>query len=104
MERGNGRFVDVHNYLILELPDGDMVVDATWPASANTGLVVNEVFISGQDQSLACTPIQNWVVPDDQDPQDFKDYLLAAHFSPEELVVRDDFVLALGQMFTQKKE
>lgn len=105
MERGNGRFVDVHNYLILELPEGDMVVDATWPVSVkDTGLVVNEVFIPGQDQSLACTPVQNWVVPDDQDPQEFKDYLLTAHFSPEELAVRDDFVLALGQMFTQKKE
>lgn len=105
MERGNGRFVDVHNYLILELPEGDMVVDATWPVSVkDTGLVVNEVFIPGQDQRLACTPVQSWVVPDDQDPQEFKDYLLTAHFSPEELAVRDDFVLALGQMFTQKKE
>lgn len=105
MERGNGRFVDVHNYLILELPEGDMVVDATWPVGAKeSGLVVNEVFIPGQDQALACTPLQTWVVPDDQDPQDFKDYLLTAYFSPEELAVRDEFVLALGQMFTQKKE
>lgn len=105
MERGNGRFVDVHNYLILELPEGDTVVDATWPVGAKeSGLVVNEVFIPGQDQALACTPLQTWVVPDDQDPQDFKDYLLTAYFSPEELAVRDEFVLALGQMFTQKKE
>ncbi|MBK8933186.1 MAG: hypothetical protein IPM76_12900 [Chloroflexi bacterium] len=82
-----------------------MAVDATWPVSVKeSGLVVNEVFIPGQDQALACTPLQTWVVPDDQDPQDFKDYLLTAYFSPEELAVRDEFVLALGQMFTQKKE
>lgn len=42
----NGRFVDVHNYLILELPDGgEMIVDATWPlAVKGSGLVVNEHF------------------------------------------------------------
>ena len=28
-----GRFVDIHNYLVLEYPGGEMIVDATWPLS-----------------------------------------------------------------------
>jgi hypothetical protein len=51
-QAANRRFVDVHNYLVLSLADGQqMNVDATWPLSARaSGRVVNEVFIPGQDQ------------------------------------------------------
>jgi hypothetical protein len=31
LEQTGGRFVDVHNYLVLELTEGEMIVDATWP-------------------------------------------------------------------------
>lgn len=100
MEAGNGRFVDVHNYLILELPDGEMVVDATWPLSAQgTGLVVNDSFVLGEDQQIACIPLQTWVVPADQDPQAFKDYLLTTHFTDAELATREAFILAMGEIF-----
>lgn len=100
MEAGDFRFVDVHNYLILNLPDGEMVVDATWPLDAKgTGLVVNETFSLGHDQKIACTPLQTWVVPDNQDPQAFKDHLLTKHFSTEELAVREAFILAVGELF-----
>lgn len=97
----NGRFVDVHNYLILELPDGgEMIVDATWPlASKGSGLVVNEHFSWGEDQAIAAEPQQNWVVPPDEDAQGFKDRLLAAHFTPEELAAREAFLQAVMARF-----
>ncbi len=48
LEGTNGRFVDVHNFLILELPGGEMTVDATWPQStAKYGFPVNESFQLG---------------------------------------------------------
>ena len=94
----NGRFVDVHNYLILELPKREMIVDATWPLSARRfGLEVNEMFALGQDQQIACTPLKTWVVPEGEDPQAFKDILLRENFSAEELVAREAFILALGK-------
>jgi len=91
------RFVDVHNYLFLEVPDGEMIVDATWPlGSGKYGLTVNPAFVLGQDQQLACTPIQHWPIPEGQDPQAFKEQLLRQHFTPAELEFRDAFILALG--------
>ncbi len=46
LEQSEGRFVDVHNYLILETPEGEMIVDATWPlATKGMGTVVNERFV-----------------------------------------------------------
>ncbi|MCA9971790.1 MAG: hypothetical protein KC425_16305, partial [Anaerolineales bacterium] len=77
LEASNGRFVDVHNYLILSLPDGDMVVDATWPLNTRPfGLTVNDEFVLGQDQQIAYTPQKQWVVPESDDPQAFKESLL----------------------------
>jgi hypothetical protein len=93
----DGRFVDVHNYLLLELPQGDMVVDATWPVTAKRyGLQVNETFELGQDQQIASTPITTWVVPGDEDPQTYKERLLKENFTPEELEAREAFILAIG--------
>ena len=94
----DGRFVDVHNYLVLELPASDMIVDATWPlASAKYGLTVNPAFVLGQDQNLACIPLQHWPIPANQDPQAFKENLLRQRFTPAELEFRDAFILALGE-------
>jgi len=93
-----GRFVDVHNYLVLSLPKGEMVVDATWPlGNEKYGLKVNEEFVLGQDQQIACTPIQSWVVPDDRDPQSFKEQLLREQFTQQELAFRDAFIIALSE-------
>jgi hypothetical protein len=98
------RFVDVHNYLVLELPEGEMVVDATWPLSARKyGLKVNERFVRGQDQEIASTPIRKWVIPRDEDPQAFKDRLLEEYFIPEELAFREAFILALGEWMAGEK-
>jgi hypothetical protein len=97
-EAANRRFVDVHNYLVLDLADGGrMIIDATWPLSArDSGLQVNEEFILGQDQRLAAVPLQSWPVPADQDPQDFKDQLLRANFTPAELEFREAVIRALS--------
>jgi arylamine N-acetyltransferase len=99
LEQSNGRFVDVHNYLILELPDQEMIVDATWPlATKGTGTVVNESFVLGENQQIACEPIRTWVVPEDSDAQEFKNQILKDTFTPEELAHRDEFIKTLGSM------
>ena len=99
LEQSNGRFVDVHNYLILELPDGEMIVDATWPlATKGMGTVVNEKFVLGENQQIACDPIKSWVVPEDGDSQDFKNEILKESFTPEELAHREEFIQTLGKM------
>jgi hypothetical protein len=99
LEQSNGRFVDVHNYLVLELPKKDMIVDATWPiATRGMGTVVNERFVLGEDHQIACKPVKTWVVPDDRDPQEFKDEILKESFSPEELAHREEFIKTLGIM------
>ena len=97
----NGKFVDVHNYLILHLPDGEMLVDATWPQRYQQyGLIVNDAFQLGMDQKLAGTPIESWIVPDDWDPQAFKDEKLSEHFTALELQVRDAFIKKMSAMLT----
>ena len=97
LEQSNGRFVDVHNYLILELPDGEMIVDATWPlATRGMGLVVNEDFVLGVDHQIATNPIKTWVVPEEGDSQEFKNMILKESFTPEELAHRDEFIKTLG--------
>ncbi|PIE81495.1 MAG: hypothetical protein CSA11_03920 [Chloroflexi bacterium] len=96
------KFVDVHNYLVLNLAEGDMVVDATWPLdSKKFGTVVNEEFVLGQSQQIACEPIQTWVVPEDRDAQDFKDELLRTNFSQEELVHRDRIIKLINSIFQE---
>jgi hypothetical protein len=98
LEGSNGRFVDVHNYLILELPDGgEMIVDATWPlATREMGLVVNEDFVLGVNHQIASKPIKEWVVPEEGDSQEFKNMILKESFTAEELAHRDEFIKELG--------
>ncbi len=99
LEQSGGYFVDVHNYLCVELPDeaGEMVVDATWPLSTRQyGLTVNERFRLGEDQQIACKPLQIWEIPAGQDPQTFKEHLLRENFTPEELDLREQVIRTLG--------
>jgi hypothetical protein len=99
LEQSNGRFVDVHNYLILETHEGDMIVDATWPiATKGMGTVVNEQFVLGENHQIACEPLKTWDVPDDRDAQEFKNEILKDSFTPEELAHREEFIHTLGQM------
>jgi len=98
-ESANRRFVDVHNYLLVTLPgDKRMVVDATWPLSAaEAGLTTNASFVLGQDQQIAAQPLESWPIPPSYDPQEFKDELLQAHFTPAELLFREEVIRALGE-------
>jgi hypothetical protein len=98
-DAANRHFVDVHNYLLIELPDkGQMIVDATWPLSARkSGFTVNEEFVLGQNHQLAAEPLDTWPIPDGRDPQAFKDELLREHFTPAELEFREEVIRALGE-------
>ena len=99
LEQSEGRFVDVHNYLILELPGKEMIVDATWPlATRGMGTVVNERFILGENQRIACEPLNTWIVPEDRDAQEFKDEILKKSFTAQELAHREEFIQTLGKM------
>ena len=103
LEQSEGRFVDVHNYLILELSNGEMVVDATWPlATKGMGTVVNERFVLGENHQIACEPLKTWDVPDDRDAQEFKAEILKDSFTPEELAHREEFIHTLGKMTNSK--
>ena len=97
-EAANRRFVDVHNYLLVSVPDGSqMVVDATWPLAAREfGMVTNDTFVLGQDQKLASKPLETWVVPPESDAQEFKDQLLREHFTSAELQFREAVIEALS--------
>jgi hypothetical protein len=99
LEQSNGRFVDVHNYLILELPEEEMIVDATWPlATKGMGTVVNERFVLGENHQIACEPLKTWVVPEGGNSQEFKNKILKESFTPEELAHREEFIQTLGVM------
>lgn len=87
-----GPVPDVHNYL--RLP---WIVDATWPlTAAEYGVPVNPDWTDGRDMLLPCTPLLELEVPLDSDAQDYKDRLLAEHFTPEELARRDRFFSELA--------
>ncbi|RUA17283.1 MAG: hypothetical protein DSY55_02465 [Clostridia bacterium] len=104
LEPVGGVFVDVHNWVELELPSGPMTVDATWPVSLKQyGFPVNETFELGQSQALAYPITETYVVPDEQDPQAFKEMLLQKHFTPEELAAREAFIQTLSQMLAAAK-
>lgn len=101
--RSNGRFVDAHNYLMLELPGGEMIVDATWPLSTKgTGTIVNEQFVLGQNQAIAAEPLRSWDVPEDGDPQAFKDEILRAAFTAQELEDREEYIRLIAQLLKER--
>jgi hypothetical protein len=103
LEEADWRIVDVHNYLVVDLPGGEMIVDATWPLTTEKwGVTVNETFQFGQNQVLACTPVQTWVVPADQDPQRFKEMLLNKLFTAEQLAQREQFIRTLSRVLVEE--
>jgi hypothetical protein len=94
----DGPVIDVHNYLILHTSTGPMVVDATWPLGAKAlGLPVNEEFVWGRDMVLACEPIVHRIVPDDGDPQAFKEALLRQSAPGDDLARRDAVIDAISK-------
>lgn len=88
-----GPFVDVHNYLVAEFPEGPTIVDATWPlATGAAGLPVNERLTPGQHMRLACKPVETLPIPEDADPDAFKQNLLRSRFTPADLERRERFI------------
>ncbi len=97
---GGQSVVDVHNYLVVHAPEGDMRVDVTWPlAAAAAGLPVNPEWVWGKDMALACIPLESWVVPDEDSVAEFKDRLLKERYTPQELQRRDAFIKQVGELF-----
>lgn len=94
----DGPIIDIHNYLVLHTRRGSMRVDATWPLPMRAlGLPVNEQFVWGRDMALACDPIVHLAVPDDGDPQAFKERLLRQSAGADELARREAFITAASR-------
>ena len=88
---------DVHTYLRVHIAQGWTVVDATWPSSAAPlGMPVNREFRPGADMTIACDPIESLPVPEGEDPQQFKEQVIA-RFCGQSSQTRDDFIEGLGR-------
>lgn len=92
-----GPVPDVHTYLRVKTAQGWMVVDATWPTSAGPlGMTVNREFTAGKDMTIGCDPIETLPVPEGQDPQEFKEQVIA-EFCGASSQVRDEFIEGMGR-------
>ncbi|MCE2499285.1 MAG: hypothetical protein J4G13_00275 [Dehalococcoidia bacterium] len=88
---------DVHTYLRLKTIRGWMTVDATWPGSAEPlGMPVNRWVNDGENMNIACDPIDTYEVLSGQDPQAFKEQLIA-EFCGASGPVRDDFIEGMSR-------
>ena len=92
---------DVHTYLRLKTERGWMTVDATWPGSAQPlGMPVNRNFVPGHDMAIACDAIEAYAVPPGQDPQAFKEQLIA-EFCGKAGRIRDDFIEGMSRWLSE---
>ncbi|PNY80113.1 hypothetical protein [Deinococcus koreensis] len=90
--------IDVHNYLVLHESGGNRLIDATWPLAARAaGLPANEW---GHDMQIACTPLETWALGPGEDVAAFKEARLRERYTPEQLQRRDEFIRAVGRLFT----
>ncbi len=88
---------DVHTYIRLKTEMGWMNVDATWPCSAGPlGMPVNRTFTEGKDMAIACDPVDSFVVPTGDDPQVFKERLIA-EFCGSSSTIRDEFIEGMSR-------
>ena len=88
---------DVHTYIRLKTDLGWMNVDATWPSSAGPlGMPVNRTFTNGKDMAVACDPIDSFVVPTGDDPQAFKEQLIA-EFCGSSSTIRNEFIEGMSR-------
>ena len=98
-ESANRRFVDVHNYLLVTCQGA-----STW-LSMQPGrcrrpkpvLLPTRNSSWGRTSRLPQQPLESWPIPPGRDPQDFKDELLQTHFTPAELLFREEVIRALGE-------
>lgn len=92
-----GPVPDVHNYLRLHSEAGTQLIDATAPLEwGRYGIPVNPEFVWGQDMRPLFEPIDEYEVPDTEDPQAYKARLLARHFSAVEVERRSRFFTAVA--------
>ena len=92
---------DVHTYIRLESGQGWMTVDATWPSNAHpVGMPVNREFNSGEDMTIACDVIDAFEVPAGQDPQEFKEQLIA-EFCGDSTQARNDFIEGMSRWLSE---
>ena len=92
---------DVHTYLLLKSDQGWMNVDCTWPSSAeHLGMPVNGAFVEGHDMIVACDPIDSFVVPADDNPQAFKEQLIA-EFCGSSSTIRDEFIEGMSRWLSE---
>ena len=98
---------DVHTFLRVRhdpVADDWMTVDATWPLAAQAlGLPVNTSFRPGGDMRVAADIEEIIHVPEDEDPQDVKEIVLANHVG-DELPRRDRFIEALAAWLREAAE
>ena len=88
---------DVHTYVRLKTDAGWMSVDATWPSSAGPlGMPFNRAFESGRDMTIACEPVDSFVLPSGDDPQAFKEQLIA-EFCGSSSTIRDEFIEGMSR-------
>lgn len=96
---------DVHAFLRVEhdpVLHEWMTVDATWPATARRlGLPANPSFTPGRDQQIACDPIEVFHVPEDADPQELKERILADHVGSQ-AARREAFIAALSDWLARE--
>jgi hypothetical protein len=107
----SGPVPDVHTYIRLcdrpsnrtnkNVSDGWTLIDATWPSSAaDLGMPVNRQYQPGVDMELACDPIDHYEVPENMDPQAFKEELIQS-FCGARMSQREFLIEGLGQWLGQ---
>ena len=92
---------DIHTFIRIWTDDHWMDIDATWPSSAaKLGMPVNSHFEMGVDMTVACDPMEYFVVPDDVDPQSFKEELIGIHCEGKS-TRRDEFIERMSNWLSE---
>lgn len=105
-----GPIPDVHTFLRLRPMGSDSTelkadagwtrLDATWPReTAVLGMTVNQRFEPGMDMQLACQPIEFFEVPEEADPQAFKEQLIGT-FCAGQMSERELLIEGIGEWLT----
>lgn len=88
---------DVHAYVRVKTDAGWMNVDGTWPAASEPlGMPVEKTFVEGHDMEIACDPVDSFIVPTGDDPQAFKEQLIA-EFCASSSTIRDEFIEGMSR-------
>ena len=96
-----GPVPDVHTYIRLNTEAGWMTVDAIRPTkAASLGMTVNSVFESGNNMTLACSPIETYEVPKGRDHPEFKEELIEI-FCGSQTDDRDRFINGLSEWLSK---